>query len=258
MCDIVNDSTKDNSEIDPFPFGANKKGAVAMKSLIGIAAIADIVLSSISFGLRKKDEKANKRGIAIFDGIDLIMTLVDFGLSCGVGYGIYSPMDSSNKNISGSEYEKAISATSNAAGNYSTLWIIKTAVALFIPSISVIKTITVKNENPEEGNKLLGKLEMVNSACHGILCLVSAFLEIIACIEAGKVNGDKLTDKQKKDKQCFITETVGFICDDACAVVDSIISIAELKNLPFIIVREIFELGYAVSMFTEAGIIDNV
>lgn len=251
-----------SENVNPMPDGASKGGAAAIKALIGLAAIGDIVMSSISLGLQKKGEKKNKRSIAIFDGIDLILTLVDFGLSCGVGYGIYSPMDSSNKRISGSDYEKAITDTSDAAGKYSTIWIVKTAISLFVPSISVIKTIAGKGkvaaEGAEEGDEdFLERIDMVNSACHGILCLVSAFFEIIACIEAGKVSSNKLTDKQKKDKSCFLCETIGFICDDACAVVDAIISIGNIKNIPIFVVREALEAAYAVSMFTEAGYIDN-
>lgn len=244
--------------VNPMPTGAGKGGAAAIKALIGLAALGDIVMSSISFGLQKKGEKEHKRSIAISDGIDLILTLVDFGLSCGVGYGIYSPMDSSNKRISGSDYEKAITDTSDAAGKYSTIWIVKTAISLFIPSISVIKTIAGKEEAAEEGNgDFLETIDKVNSACHGILCLVSAFFEIIACIEAGRVSGKKLTDKQKKDKSCFLCETIGFICDDACAVVDTIISIGNVKNIPILVVREALEAAYAVSMFTEAGYIGS-
>lgn len=247
-----------SENVNPMPDGAGKSGAAAIKALIGLAAVGDIIMSSISFGLKKKGEEENKRSIAIADGIDLILTLVDFGLSCGVGYGIYSPMDSSNKRINGSDYEQIITDTSDAAGKYSTIWIVKTAISLFIPSISVIKTIAGKAEVTEEGNNdFLEKIDMVNSACHGILCLVSAFFEIIACIEAGKVSGNKLTDQQKKDKSCFLCETIGFICDDACAVVDAVISIGDIKNIPILVVREALEAAYAVSMFTEAGYIGS-
>ncbi|MCM1225951.1 MAG: hypothetical protein NC320_00820 [Clostridium sp.] len=243
---------------NPMPAGAGKGAAAAIKSLIGISAVGNIIMSAISSYFQVKGEEENKRKIAVCDGINLILTMVDFGLSCGVGYGIYSPMDSSNKRISGSDYERIIADTSDAAGKYSTIWIVKTAIALFIPSISVIKTIAVKESSEEEGGSdLLEKLDMVNSACSGIICLVSAFFEILACIEAGKVDGDKLTDSQKKDKSCFLCETVGFICDDACSVVDAIISIGDIKNIPIFVVRGVCEAAYAVSMFVEAGYINN-
>ncbi len=248
MCENLNEAA------NPMPEGNGKGWAVAIKALIGVAAVGDIVMSSISLGLKKADEKKHERGIAIADSIDLVLTLVDFGLSCGVGYGIYSPMDSSNKRICGSDYETIVADTSDAANKYSKIWIYKTAAALLVPTVSVI--ITFKGGEQEYKN-FFDKIDIINSLCHGGLCCVSLIFEMIACIEALKVDEDKLTDKQKRDKSCFLCETFGFIFDDACAIVDTIISAANVKNIPVIIARECLEAAYAVSMFTEAGLIST-
>lgn len=196
MCEKLNEAA------NPMPEGSGKKGAVAIKALIGIVALGDIVMSAISFGLRKADEKKHEPGIAIADGLDLILTVVDFGLSYGVGYGIYSPMDSSNKRISGSKYEEIIVDTSDAAGRYSIIWIIKTVSSLFGPLTSfaekalcnskkkVEPVLEIAEENMPEtvheaekkGCGCMGILERVFYAIHGSLCLTSAVLEIIACV----------------------------------------------------------------------------
>lgn len=247
-----------DENVNPMPTGNGKKGAAAIKALIGIAAVGDIAMSSISLGLRKNDEKEHERGIVICDGIDLILTLVDFGLSCGVGYGIYSPMDSSNKIISGSDYVKNIADTSDAAGLYSDLWICKTIISLWFSSIPTIMSIisTEKSES-ETVEYFLRLIDILGSVLNIVLCSTSAGLEINACAKAGKVDGDIFTNEQKKDKSCFLCETIGFICDDVCALFDDAISIGDIKNVPVCVVRNSFEGAYAVSMFTEAGLIRN-
>ena len=258
--------------VNPMPSGSGKVGAVIINSLSGLLAIGDIVMSSISSGLRIKDEKKHKKSIAIFDGINLILALSDFGLSCGVGYGIYAPMDASNKRISDSDYQKLIKSTSDTAGTYTTLWIIKTVIALFIPTISTLKDLIGGNGKIEpvsemgEGNTpgagkedfdCMEVIDRINAGVHGVLCLVSAIFEVIACVEAGQVDGAKLTDKQKKDKSCFHCETVGFICDDVCSILDDIMLIGNIKNIPMTVIREVIKGACASALFAEAGIIGS-
>lgn len=243
-----------DENVNPMPTGSGKGGAATIKALIGIAALGNIAMSSISLYLQKNDEKKHERGIAICDGIVLILTLVDFGLSCGVGYGIYSPMDSSNKRISGSDYQKAIAETSDAAGLYSGIWILKTFISVYEPSFSTIWAITDKKELDEDAWDLF---DGINTVLNMAICCLSIIFEIYACAEAGKVDGGILTGKQKKDKSCFLCETIGFVCDDVCTVVDAIMSIGKIENIPVLVVRNMFEGAYAVSMFTEAELIGS-
>lgn len=253
---------------DPMPKGSVKDGAVAVKAFIGIFGIADMVLFGLSFWKSRNKQVSgdmdpvqgkwtNENYISLFDGLDLLSTLIDFSLSCIVGYTLYAPMDMTIKEATESDYGKLIESTSEACGKYTNIWLVKTVLALFIPTISWASSTFDKLKLPDEKEKVFNKLEILNTVCGGILSTISAFFEILACAEAGKVDNNLLTDHQKKDKQCFICETVGFICDDIRAIVDCLIDLFEAKNIPILVVREILAAGYAVPMFVEAGLINS-
>lgn len=240
-----------NTDDNPMPIEGEKKSAVALKSLIGIFAVTNCIMSIPSLEATRKGEKGK---IAMYDGINLLLTVVDFGLSCGVGYGLYSPMDSSNERIKDLDYTNSIADTSKAAGLYSDVWILKMCISVFEPSFSTIWKIADEKKLDDD---VLDLFDAINTAFYMGICCLSMIFELNACIEAGKVDGNKLNDNQKRDKSCFLCETVGYICDDACSIVDCIMSIGELNNIPIFVAREAFEAAYAISMFTEAGIIYN-
>lgn len=240
-----------DENVNPMPTGGDKRGAVVLKSLIGMVALGNCITSTFSL---LSNRKGNKHGVDVCDCINLSLTIVDFAFSCGVGYGVYAPMDSSNERIGSSDYKKIIKDTSDAAGLYSDLWMIKTFFSVCGSLPSTILTIADKRESDET---LWDLFDGFFTALNIGMCSLSIIFELNACVEAGKVNGDKLNDNQKRDKSCFLCETVGFICDDICAVIDNIVSIGDFKNIPVFVTREAFEAAYAISMFTEAGIINN-
>ncbi len=249
MCDNT------NNNVNPMPEGGGRKATVTLKSMIGVTALFDFGFSIASGALKKIDEEGHKKAINVLDGLNLIPTLVDFGLSCAAGYGFYAPMDASNKRISGSDYENIIKDTSNAAAKYSTIWIVKTVIALFIPAASLITSLCGDKEKPK--SDFFKNVEKLNSACSGIMCFISTIFEVIACVEAAKVNSNGLNDNQKTDRTCFIWETSGFICSDICSMIDAIMSIGDIKNIGILIAREVFALAYSCSMFAEAGYING-
>lgn len=261
---------------NPMPTDAAKRGAVAIKSLIGIFALTEMVCFGISLALHRKMELSKtkihpagaentphaslSKGITIIDSIEIVLTVIDFGLSCGVGYGMYSPMDASSS-MKNTEYGKLIEKTSKACGHYTHLWYLKTAFSVVFPGIiSVILTsLESKTTKFEKANQIFG---YVTGFISSIFALVSAGLEITAFVESCQVKSDSLTEQQKADKSAFQAETMGFILDDIRTVIDAIATNIPLSNIPVFVVmltlRESFALGYACCMFAEAGIIDNV
>lgn len=273
MSENENKVTTTSESDNPMP--KNKAGAATIKVLIGLAAVGDVICSAYSCYCKRNSrkveaadgnennnneaaaegEKHNKQIIQTLDGISLALTLVDFGLSCGVGYGIYSPMDTSDKTLAASKYGEKIAATSEACGKYTNIWILKTVISLFVPSIAFVTSFDKWKLEGAQADKL-DNADYASTIFGGILACVSAVLESMACAEAGKVGTGDFTSQQKRDKQCFLCETIGFILDDARAVADAVIEVVGAgANVYAEIVRETFAVGYAVSMFTESGLI---
>jgi hypothetical protein len=264
MCDKVE---------KPMPEGANKNWAGILKIFIAVAAIGDMIYFGVTNHSSKDDDsdsgttstpvpelapkpdfgsslESDSNSQTGCEWISLLLTLADFGLSCAVGYGLYSPMSTSDD----SDYAKMIADTSEACGRYTVLWILKTVAALFVPSLNLLVS-SGKVALEEEQKKMFDQAGFVNSLVGGGLALTSAVMEIIACAEASKVSNDKLTGDQKKDKTCFLVETSGYIVDDARAVVDTLIDVLKVENTLVIVGREVLATGYLGCMIAEAAII---
>lgn len=259
------DDTKDiypDETVNPMPDAEGSKIVLTVLNIIiACTSIADMICYFIFFRQPKKVGSASNDPddtIQPYDISSLVCTLVDFAFSLIAGYGIYSPMDTSNKKIKDTNYGKLIEAASEACGKYTTVWFIKTAVSLFIPVLNMI-TLTkgFKNKFPlkDETKNKIKALKYSNDAFNGILALSSAVLEIIACTETSNVKGVQLTDDQKKDKQYFLSDTIGFICDDARVFADSIVSLINTENPLSLIPRELFALAYCAAKLAEIEII---
>lgn len=273
-----------DEKTNPMPQSDSKRrGAAAVKSLIGIFALADMLFFCLSAHYNKQkdhsggeesssgsmeslsgSEESSSRGagggtsvkptvdrrVLLFDGISIGITVIDFGLSCIVGYGIYSPMDASSFDDKSSGYPKLIDETSKACGNYTHLWFMKTAIAVVLPITSVLLAYRRKNEAKEI-------FDIVNASLGGVAAVVSVGMESIALDESRKVEDSKLTECQKRDKRAFQAETSAFIIDDIRGILDAIITGFDTQHKGLLIAREIVAFGYACGMFAEAGIIDG-
>lgn len=258
------DDTKDiypDETVDPMQGAKENIGLFAIcKACMSILSSMDMAFFSKFFFQRENNDSSENSDDKIeWSNVEpLLYTLVDFAFSMAVGYGIYAPMDTSNKEIKDSDYGKLIEAASKACGEYTKIWFTKTAVALFIPTVYLLtlnETIKPLLADKDTIKKIFKKLNYLNDIFNGILAIISMAFEIKACVIAGKVKGCELTDDQKKDKDYFLFETVGFIFGDARTVVDSVISFFKLENPSFCAAREILAFVYLITLFMEIGLV---
>jgi hypothetical protein len=235
--------------------------ATILKSIIGIAAVADIVCFTISVCNSKDSDNQSDAGgeqdpfFSVTDGISYGATVTDYALSYCLGFLLYSPMDASSL-PDDSEYGKIIAATSKACKWYTIVWYIKTVLSLGFPTvIAVVSCSCLRQKITDKAKKNLKKIDNINTVLGAVMSALSAGLEVWACVEAGQVDDDRLNEAQKTDKKCFLWETSGYICDDVRTIFNAIITICQLKEPWVLSASGVLAAGYASAMFAEAGYI---
>lgn len=253
---------KEDSGEKPMPTAKDKiRAATALKSIIGIAALVDIVCFTISVCNSEDSDNQSDAGgeqdpfFSVADGISYGATVTDYALSYCLGFLLYSPMDASSL-PDDSEYGKIIAATSKACKWYTIVWYIKTVLSLGFPTvIAVVSCSCLRQKITDKAKKNLKKIDNINTVIGAVMSALSAGLEVWACVEAGQVDDDKLNEAQKTDKKCFLWETSGYICDDARTIFNACIMMGRLKAALALAASGLLAAGYASAMFAEAGYI---
>lgn len=246
-----NNQEETTQTADILPKGGLGATAGSLKIVMAVIGIADFVIGIVS---NKKDRQVEQedtpgsenapepKSSNVLEWISLGLTLTDFSISYGIGYHIYSPMDTTSDEA----YNKKCAVPQSACSVYTYLWWAKTATSSLSSLAGTLgeKMFHSSTEYVKKGIDIIYLAE----------CFVSGFAELFAFIEASAVTAS-VDGEYKKDGGCFISDSLGFAFDDIKSILDFCIGQTKSASTPLIVSREIFCALYIVSQISTGAVI---
>lgn len=230
-----------------------RKTAYTIRFFLASLGVCDLVVDVFSKAAALDKSKTAEKIVA---PISAVMCVLNFGLSFWAGQ-LYSPLDSDDDN----EYTKKLATVKSFISWYTVFWYIKSIFDLSEGCVALMGVISpVQNPSPVRAMK-----DKACSVGHGVFCAVGLILEIMAAVEAGRIDPDDAKDvynDASRDKTVMLYDDAAYIVDDIKSIMDVAWNLGLSAPLiesaygavAFLGVRDFLALGCYIGFMTASGV----